>query len=110
MARKTLKDFNNDPQAYANYLESAQCMQDDGIDVYAEGRNVYTPTEGDWTKGHGHYYDATGLNRESWERKPEDDESYDRPWYNKWLELSDDIILSEAEFNLSTNQKILIKK
>ena len=63
MERKTLEDFNNDYQAYANYLESAECMQDDGIDVYAEGRNVYTPTNGDWREGHGHFVDNTGLNK-----------------------------------------------
>ena len=33
MARKTLADFNYDYQAYADYLESAECMQDDGIDT-----------------------------------------------------------------------------
>lgn len=36
MMGKTLADFNYDYQAYADYLESAECMQDDGIDIYAE--------------------------------------------------------------------------
>ena len=36
MARKTLKDFNYDYQAYADYLESAECADDDDYDVYAD--------------------------------------------------------------------------
>ena len=33
MARKTLSDFNYDYQAYADYLESAECANDDGYDI-----------------------------------------------------------------------------
>lgn len=100
MARKTLSDFNYDYQAYANYLESAECMQDDGIDVYAEGRNVYTPTDGDWRKGHGHYVDNSGTDKPDYERKPDDDDSKGKPWYNKWLKYSEKIQLTQEEINL----------
>ena len=100
MARKTLDDFDNDYQAYADYLESAECMQDDGIDIYGEGRNVYTPTDGDWRKGHGHYVDNTGLDKGNYNRSSDADESKSRHWYNKWLKYADklDITLDEVKF------------
>ena len=42
MARKTLADFNYDYQAYANYLESAECANDDGYDTYVDiNGNIY---------------------------------------------------------------------
>ena len=60
MARKTLADFNYDYQAYADYLESPECTNDDGYDVIADQYgNVYTPTDGDWSKGHGHQNENT---------------------------------------------------
>lgn len=103
MARKTLEDFNYDYQAYADYLESAECMQDDGIDIYGEGRNVYTPTDGDWRKGHGHFVDNSGLNKPDYNRDANDERSKGRPWYNKWLKYAKKLNLtpSEVEF-LST--------
>lgn len=53
MARKTLADFNYDYQAYADYLESAECANDEGYDIYADiNGNIYESD--DWTKGHGH--------------------------------------------------------
>ena len=97
MARKTLEDFNYDYQAYADYLESPQCLQDDGIDIYAEGRNVYTPTDGDWTKGHGHYVDNSGLNKEDYNRDENDEKSKGRPWYNKWLKYAEKLNLTAEE-------------
>ena len=97
MARKTLADFNYDYQAYADYLESPQCLQDDGIDIYAEGRNVYTPTDGDWTKGHGHYVDNSGLNKEDYNRDANDEKSKGRPWYNKWLKYAEKLNLTAEE-------------
>lgn len=97
MARKTLEDFNYDYQAYADYLESPQCLQDDGIDIYAEGRNVYTPTDGDWTKGHGHYVDNSGLNKEDYNRDANDEKSKGRPWYNKWLKYAEKLNLTAEE-------------
>ena len=97
MARKTLADFNYDYQAYADYLESAECMQDDGIDVYAEGRDVYTPTDGDWRKGHGHYVDNTGLDKEDYDRDANDKSSKGRPWYNKWLKYAEKLNLTSEE-------------
>ena len=36
MARKTLEDFDGDYQAYADYLESPECTNDDGIDIVAD--------------------------------------------------------------------------
>jgi hypothetical protein len=97
MARKKLEDFNYDYQAYADYLESAQCLQDDGIDIYAEGRNVYTPTDGDWTKGHGHYVDNSDLNKEDYNRDANDEKSKGRPWYNKWLKYAEKLNLTSEE-------------
>lgn len=100
MARKTLADFNYDYQAYADYLESAECLQDDGIDIYAEGRNVYTPTQGDWTKGHGHYVDNSGLGKSDYNREANNENSKGRSWYNKWLKYAEKLNLTteEAEF------------
>ena len=50
MARKTLEDFDGDYQAYADYLESPECTNDDGIDIVADEKgNIFTPTDGDWT-------------------------------------------------------------
>ena len=95
--RKTLKDFNYDYQAYADYLESAQCLQDDGIDIYAEGRNVYTPTNCDWTQGHGHFFDNSGLDKPDYNRDAQDEKSKGRPWYNKWLKYSESLNLTSEE-------------
>lgn len=97
MAIKTLSDFNYDYQAYANYLESAECANDEGYDVYAEGRNVYTPTDGDWTKGHGHYVDNSGLNKPDYNRDANDERSKGRPWYNKWLKYAEKLNLTSQE-------------
>lgn len=64
MARKTLADFNYDYQAYADYLDSGECANDDGYDVFGdEHGNVYEPTGGDWTKGHGHKNENNGYDR-----------------------------------------------
>lgn len=78
MARKTLEDFNYDYQAYADYLESAECANDEGYDTYADEKgNIYTSS--DWTKGHSHQNVNTGYNR------PEDDpRSQGRDWKNRW--------------------------
>lgn len=47
MARKTLEDFKKwdgsyDYQAFADYLESAECANDDGYDIYADYKGTYT--------------------------------------------------------------------
>ncbi len=103
MARKTLDDFNGDCQAYADYLESAECMNDDGIDVYidVEKGDIYTPTEGDWTKGHGH----DNVNDPRPGREPEDEKSYGRPWYNPWLKYSSSISFTEEEIDLINSKQ-----
>lgn len=96
MVRKTLEDFDNDYQKYADYLESAECANDDGYDAIGdEYGNVYTPTDGDWTKGHGHRNDNTNYNRPA-----DDDESKGRPWYNKWLKYADKLELTKEEVEL----------
>ena len=74
MARKTLSDFNYDYQAYANYLESPECANDDGYDTYADHRgNIYESD--DWTKGHGHRNVNNGYSRDK-----DDDRSKGRGW------------------------------
>jgi hypothetical protein len=99
MPRKELEDFKYDYQAYANYLESPECTNDEGYDVIADQYgNVYTPTEGDWTKGHGHINENTGYNRPA-----ESEDSYGRAWKNPWLKYVDKLNLSQEEIEfLST--------
>lgn len=77
--RKTLSDFNYDYQAYANYLESAECANDDGYDTLVDvpGGNIYTSS--DWTKGHSHRNVNNGYNRTE-----DDPKSQGRPWKNPW--------------------------
>lgn len=99
MARKRLEDFDYDYQAYANYLESAECANDEGYDIIADQYgNVYTPTEGDWTKGHGHKNKNTGYDRPS-ERK----DSYGRKWKNPWLKYDFNVCFTENEINFIKN-------
>lgn len=94
MARKTLEDFNYDYQAYADYLESPQCANDEGYDTYVDYRgNIYESD--DWTKGHGHR-DAYGR----WEGRDKDDpESSNHPWKNPWLKYAERLDLTEEEVN-----------
>lgn len=92
MSRKELSDFGGDYQAYADYLESAECANDEGYDVIADEKgNIYTPTDGDWTKGHGHQNVHNGYDR------PADDEkSIGRDWKNPWKILA---LLSNLSFD-----------
>ena len=98
MARKTLEDFKKwdgsyDYKAFADYLESAECTNDDGYDVIADQYgNVYTPTEGDWRKGHGHKNENTNYDRPA-DRK----DSYGRKWKNPWLKFAEKLNLTEEE-------------
>lgn len=120
MARKSLSDFNYDHQAYANYLESPECTNDDGYDAIGDQYgNVYTPTEGDWTKGHGHVNENTNYKRPA-DRK----DSYGRKWKNPWLKYSEKLNLTQQEAQflnilysckknnqvLSENSNTLVKK
>lgn len=119
MARKELSDFNYDYQAYADYLESAECANDEGYDVFvnAQTGDIYTPTDGDWTKGHGHKNTKTGYDRDK-----DDKSSIGRDWKNPWLKYQKNFCISEEEFNYITsfvksneqdnnsNEKTLIKK
>lgn len=94
MARKTLDDFNYNYQAYADYLESSECANDDGYTVYGdEYGNVYEAIDGDWTKGHSH------INENSdWEgREIDDPKSKGRPWKNKWLKYAKKLNLTQEE-------------
>ena len=43
MARKTLEDFDGDYQAYADYLESPECTNDDEIDIVAKAYQLRLP-------------------------------------------------------------------
>lgn len=94
MARKTLEDFNYDYQAFANYLESAECANDEGYDIFVDSRgNIYERTDGDWTKGHGHnnVYDPRNP------REPNDPSSIGRKWKNKWLKYANKLNLTSEE-------------
>lgn len=79
MARKTLEDFDYDFQAFADYLESAECANDEGYDTFVDvqGGNIYTSS--DWTKGHSHKNVFT-----NYERTEEDPRSQGRKWENRW--------------------------
>lgn len=96
MSRKSLSDFKYDYQAYADYLESAECANDDGYDIYADEKgNIYERTDGDWTKGHGHKNEST-----KYDRKPDDDSSKGRPWKNPWLTYVESLKISPTEKEL----------
>ncbi len=98
MERKSLEDFNNNYQAYANYLESAKCADDDGYDIYADEKgNIYERTNGSWENGHGHnnVYDKRDP------RDPNDSESIGRKWKNNWLKYVSKINLNDEEKNFS---------
>lgn len=43
MARKTLENFEYDFQTFADYLESAECANDEGYDTFvdAQGGKIY---------------------------------------------------------------------
>lgn len=91
MARKTLADFNYDYQAYADYLESAECANDDGYDTYVDiNGNIYESD--DWTKGHGHKNVNNGY-----ERDKDDDRSKGRKWKNPWLKYEKKLNLTSEE-------------
>ena len=93
MARKSLEDFNYDYQAYANYLESAECANDEGYDTYADiYGNIYESD--DWTKGHGHENVNNGYKRDK-----DDESSNGRSWKNPWLKYLEKLELTEEEFN-----------
>lgn len=94
MARKTLADFNYDYQAYADYLESPECANDEGYDIYADYKgNIYERTDGDWTKGHGH----NNVNDPRAPREPNDPSSIGRKWKNPWLKYAEKLNLTAEE-------------
>lgn len=97
MARKSLEDFDNDYQKYADYLESAECANDDGYTIFADEKgNEYEAIDGDWTKGHSHK-----KRNSDWEgREKEHPDSKGRHWYNKWLKYSDKLELTKEEVEL----------
>lgn len=79
MARKTLEDFDYDYQAYANYLESAECANDDGYDIFVDGIKGQIYESDDWTKGHSHENTKTGYKQDK-----DDSKSQGRKWRNDW--------------------------
>jgi len=94
MARKTLEDFNYDYQAYADYLESAECANDEGYDIYADHKgNIYERTDGDWNKGHGH----NNVNDPRAPRDSNDPSSIGRKWKNPWLKYAGKLNLTAEE-------------
>lgn len=91
MARKTLADFNNDYQSYADYLQSAECANDDGYDTYVDYKgNIYTSD--DWTRGHGHENVHNGYKRDK-----NDSRSEGRDWKNPWLKYVEKLNLTSTE-------------
>ena len=93
MARKELSDFNYDYQAYANYLESAECANDEGYDTYVDiNGNIYESD--DWTKGHGHKNVFNGYDRDK-----NDPSSNGRTWKNPWLKYFEKLNLTEEELS-----------
>ena len=100
MARKSLSDFGYDYQAYANYLESAECANDEGYSTYVDvpGGNIYESTDGDWTKGHGHQNVNNGYNRDK-----DSASSKGRPWKNNWLKYSEKLNLTKEEMQFLIN-------
>ncbi len=91
MAIKTLADFDNNYQAFADYLESAECANDEGYDIYADIKgNIYESD--DWTKGHGHKNVYNGYDRDK-----DDDSSKGRPWKNPWLKYTEKLNLTDEE-------------
>lgn len=96
MAKKELSDFNYDYQAYADYLESAECADDEGYDIYADANgNIYERTNGSWQIGHGHKNEKT-----NYDRKPDDERSIGRPWKNPWLKYQKTINVTQLEMQL----------
>ena len=91
--RKTLEDFGYDYQKYANYLESAECANDEGYSIYADEKgNIYESD--DWTKGHGHKNTENGYNRDK-----DDARSQGRSWKNPWLKYEQGLNLTPEEIN-----------
>ncbi len=91
MAKKALEDFNYDYQAYADYLESPECANDEGYDTYVDYKgNIYESD--DWTKGHGHKNVYNGY-----ERDKDDDRSKCRDWKNPWLKYIEKLNLTAEE-------------
>ena len=102
MSRKTLEDFENsdgsyDYQAYADYLESAECADDEGYDIYADvDGNIYERTDGICTIVHGH----NNVNDPRDPREPNDPKSYGRKWKNPWLKYVEKLNLTQEEIEL----------
>ena len=73
---------------------------DEGYDIVADEKgNIYEPTEGDWTKGHGH----KNVFAKNWKGIDKDaEESKGRPWKNNWLLYSEQLILNKSEIQLLT--------
>ena len=114
MARKEAEDFKDengdiDYQAYADYLESAECANDDGYDILVDvlSGNIYERTDGDWTKGHGHKNVFNGYDRN---KDAEDSNSDEHPWRNPWLEYNSSYVMTDEEYELVESPKKLIKK
>lgn len=94
MAKKSLSDFNYDYQAFADYLESPECANDEGYDTFVDHKgNIYESD--DWTKGHGHKNVFNGY-----ERDKNDERSKGRDWKNPWLKYVETLDLSKDELSL----------
>jgi len=103
MAVKSPDEFrdnkgNVDYQAYANYLESAECADDEGYDIFVDEKgNIYERTDGSWQVGHGH---KNAFATEWQGREPNDSESYGRDWHNIYAILKTLSKLSFEELQL----------
>ena len=114
MARKKPEDFivedgNIDYRAYAKYLDSAECANDDNYDILVDVQsgNIYERTDGDWTKGHGHKNVFNGYNRDKDSKSSSSDK---HPWRNPWLEYNSSYVMTDEEYELVKSPKKLIKK
>lgn len=108
MARKKLEDFkdskgNIDYQAYADYLESAECADDEGYDTFVDTKgNIYERTGDSWKNGHGHQNVFS-----NWKGRDKNDSlSKGRPWKNPWLLYLEYLLLSDEEQRLINDNMI----
>lgn len=105
MARKTPEDFKDsngeiDYQAYADYLESAECADDDDYDILVDVKsgNIYERTNGSWKEGHGHDNVFNGYKRDK-----DDEKSKGRDWKNPWLK-------DDTDFEVKAEEQEFVKK
>ena len=99
---KSLEDFDGDHKAYADYLESAECADDMGYDIYVDMKgNIFERTDGSWKNGHGH----DDPNDPRPPRMPNDPKSLGRNWKNPWLIYDEKLSFNEEEIAFIFDEK-----